>query len=298
MNFKPLPADDRWAAVLLVALLGLLDILLVRLLLAREVDGLSFLIALIVLAMILAMLYIGYRAFGVFSLEYWVDRDAVTLVWGSTRQVVPIGSIERIAQGAGREMLDAPRFWHWPCPHRRRFRVSGLGAVNSYSTLPLDQQIILVTDAESFSLSPTDGDAFIEALQQRFSLGIARPVSTELKRPPLWTWPLWRDYGALALILLGLLGVLVMFGALAFRYPGLSSDLPLHFDVNGLPDRIAAKSELFLLPVIGLIVWLFNTGSGVWLYRHVQRGAAYLMWLGALLMQGIAGLALLNLMRW
>jgi len=120
---------------------------------------------------------------------------------------------------------------------------------------------------------------------------VARPLEPELKRPPLWTWPLWRDYIALALIGLGLLGVLVTFGALMFRYPGLSSDLPLHFDVTGMPDRIAAKSELFLLPVMGLIVWGFNTAAGIWLYRHVQRGAAYLMWLGALAMVGITGLA-------
>jgi hypothetical protein len=72
----------------------------------------------------------------------------------------------------------------------------------------------------------------------------------------------------------------------------------MHFDVAGLPDRIAPKSELFMLPVIGLVVWVLNTGMGVWLYRHVQRGGAYLLWFGALAVQGIAGLALFNLMRW
>jgi hypothetical protein len=55
---------------------------------------------------------------------------------------------------------------------------------------------------------------------------------------------------------------------------------------------------LFTLPFIGLAVWLFNTTAGIWLYRHVQRGAAYLLWFGALAVQGIAGLALFNLMRW
>jgi hypothetical protein len=147
-------------------------------------------------------------------------------------------------------------------------------------------------------VSPENPERFLAALQERFALGPNRILDAELQRPPVWTWPLWRDRAALFLMAAGLLGVLVMFGALTFRYPSLSSDLPMHFDVAGLPDRIAPKSELFTLPVIGLLVWVFNTALGVWLYRHVQRGGAYLLWFGALAVQGIAGLALFNLMRW
>jgi hypothetical protein len=50
--------------------------------------------------------------------------------------------------------------------------------------------------------------------------------------------------------------------------------------------------------MIGLVTWIFNTIVGVWLYRHVQRGAAYLLWGGALAVEAIAALALFNLMRW
>ncbi len=69
-----------------------------------------------------------------------------------------------------------------------------------------------------------------------------------------------------------------MFGMLTFRFPDLSSDLPLHFDVNGLPDRIAPKSGLFALPLIGLLAWLGNLTAGVWIYRRLQRYGAYLLW--------------------
>jgi hypothetical protein len=34
------------------------------------------------------------------------------------------------------------------------------------------------------------------------------------------------------------------------------------------------------------------------MYRRVQPQGAYLLWGGALVVQGIAGLALFNLMRW
>ena len=54
----------------------------------------------------------------------------------------------------------------------------------------------------------------------------------------------------------------------------------------------------FALPIIGLLTWLVNLALGVWSYRRVQVGAAYLLWGGAVVIQGIAGLALFNLMRW
>lgn len=298
MSFKPTPCADRWYGLLAILGLIVLDALLVRILTTRPVDGLSFLLALIVLGSLLAIFYLSYRSRGAFNLEYWVDRNGITLVWGPTRQIVPMGQIQRVVPSPKVVPLDAASIWHWPCSHRRRMRTETFGTVNAYGTVPLSEQIILVTAGENYSISPQDPQGFLSALQERFALGVNRTLDPELRRPPIWTWPLWRDKGALFLIGAGLLGVLVMFGALCFRYPGLSADLPLHFDVTGLPDRISPKSELFTLPLMGLAVWLFNTGAGVWLYRRVQRGAAYLLWFGALAVQGIAGLALFNLMRW
>jgi hypothetical protein len=176
--------------------------------------------------------------------------------------------------------------------------VAAPGVVISYATRPPTEQLLLVGDSVSYGLSPADPDRFLAALQARYALGTARPLKAELRRPPFWTWPLWQDITALALIGAGLLGLLLMFGLLCFRFPGLSADLPLHFDVNGIPDRIAPKSGLFALPMIGLVTWAFNLIAGVWLYRRVQRAGAYLLWGGALIVQGIAGLALFNLMRW
>lgn len=298
MSFKPFPCPDRWRGILAMLGLAALDVVFFFWLIGRQVDGLSFLLALTILVSLLFIAYIGYRTAGTFTLEYWVDRDRVTLVWGATRQTVPMGEILRVLHGTDARPRQKPRLWHWPCRFRRRFISDKLGVINAYATRPLDEQIILVTAAENYGLSPTDPQGFLDALQQRFALGVARPLTPTLQRPPLWTWPLWRDRSALWVLGLGLLGVVLMFGALCFRYPSLSADLPLHFDVTGLPDRIAAKSGLFALPLIGLVTWVFNTATGVWLYRHVQHGAAYLLWGGALVVQGIAALALFILMQW
>jgi hypothetical protein len=298
MSFKPLACSDRWYGILAMLGLVLADAAMAFAVLHRPVDGLSFLLGLWILLSLLILVYLGYRTLGAFTLEYWVDRDVVTLVWGPTRQTVPVGQIRRVLVGGGSSQVRSAGPWHWPCPDRRRLVCSDLGIVNSYATRPLDQQLILVTSGESYGLSPADPNRFMKALQDRYALGVGRALQPELRRPPVWTWPLWRDRVALVLIAAGLLGLLVMFGMLCFRFPALSSDLPLHFDVSGIPDRIAPKSGLFALTLIGLIAWVFNLVVGIWLYRRVQRGAAYLLWGGAVVVQFVAGLALFNLMRW
>lgn len=297
MTFKPLPRPDRWYALL--ATLGLVAqaFLATRALLARPVDGLSFLLALWVGFSLLVAGYLGYRALCAFTLEYWVTRDGVILVWGLTQQVVPMGRIRRIQRGAQAVGVGRLWPWHWPYIERRRLWGAEVGVVNSYATRPLSEQIILVTDEECYGLSPADPEQFLDALQARYALGVARELPLELRRPPLWTWPLWRDRTAQVLIAVGLIGLLLMFGVLAFRYPSLPADVPLHFDANGRPDRIAAKSGLFALPLIGLLAWLANGVAGVVLYRRDQRHAAYLLWAGAVLVEIIAGVALRNLMR-
>ena len=297
MTFKPLSRPDRWYALLLILGLLLLDLLFVRAIATRPVDGLSFLLALWVLGSLLVAGYLGYRTVGAFTLEYWVDRDGVTLVWGVTRQIIPMAAIRQVQRGDVPVGLDRRRVWHWPYTDRRRLWGADVGVVNSYATRPLTEQMILVTEGESYGISPADSAKFLAAIQSRYALGIARPKRAELQRPPLWTWRLWRDRFAQVLIVAGLAGMLFMFGILAFRYPSLPADVPLHFDVNGIPDRIDAKSGLFALPFIGMIVWLVNLVAGIWLYRRYQLGAAYLLWGGALIVQAIAALALLSLIR-
>ena len=274
------------------------DALLIWVLTHRPVDGLSFVLGLLVLASVMAFGYLGYRTAGTFTMQYWVDRDAVTLIWGPTRQVIPIGQILCIQRNLAGHEYELAHPWHWPCPDRRRLQCDGVGIINSYATRPLDQQILLVTEGESYGISPADAEGFIRALQERYALGMARWRKTELQRPPLWTWRLWRDHTALVLIGAGLLGVLLMFGVFCFRLPGLSSDLPLHFDVNGLPDRIAPKISLIVLPGISLLAWLMNLVGGIWIYRRMQQQGAYLLWGGAVAVQVVAWFALLNVMRW
>ena len=78
------------------------------------------------LGAVLVIVYLGYRTLGAFTLEYWVDRDGVTVMWGATRQIVPMGQIERIVPGPQCRTADghAPVALALPAPpaHGRPMR--------------------------------------------------------------------------------------------------------------------------------------------------------------------------------
>ena len=87
---------------------------------------------------------------------------------------------------------------------------------------------------------------------------------------------------------------LALFGYLALRFDLLPDNLPLHFDVIGQPDRIEAKSSIFGLAIIGLIVFLVNAVMGTLTHRQ-QRGASLLLAVSALLIQILIWFATINI---
>lgn len=105
---------------------------------------------------------------------------------------------------------------------------------------------------------------------------------------------LWHDHALQVLLALTLLANLALLGYLALRFESLPDLLPLHFDASGLPDRIEAKTGIFALPVIGLMVFVLNTALGVLLHRR-ERAATNLLAASALLVQVLMGLAAINI---
>ena len=238
------------------------------------------------------LLYLAYRTWGCFTLEYWVDRDGVTIIWGPMRQPVPMGQIERVVRG------DSPtatrRWWPWPGPYAAARWQSPLGQLLSYATRPPAEQLLLVTPMAVYGISPAEPELFLEVLQERHLLGPARTLPTEPIWPRMWRWRFWQDRVGQGLLLAGLLLNLALFGFLCYRFPALPERLPLHFNAAGQPDRIGPRQGLFLLPLIGLLAWGINGAWGGMIYRR-QRPGAYLLWGGAVAVQIIAGLALWSL---
>ncbi len=103
-----------------------------------------------------------------------------------------------------------------------------------------------------------------------------------------------RDYALLALLALTLLVNLALFAFLLVRYNDLRDPLPLHFDVNGLPDRIESKNGILALPAIGLVVFGLNAVLGILSYRR-ERAATLMLIFGALFVEVLMWFATINI---
>lgn len=293
MTFDPAPSRDGWRALGVGLALAVLDSLIVILILNRSIDGVSFLLLIAALALLFPIAYLSWRAWACLSLSYWIDRNAVTVVWGPLRQVIPMGKIARLERGstiappplAFEARPQLARALHYG-PDLGRTWIQGDQSVTSLASRPAREQLLLATDEGAFGLSPADPAAFLKALEEHHQLGPTRLLALEQRRPAITQWHLWRDRIAIGLLAGGLAVVLVQVGTLFFRYPTLPRSLD--------PSSTTAWEVLLLLPVFGLAVWLIN---GIWgaLVFASQRLAAYLLWSGALMVELVTLVALVIL---
>ncbi len=293
MSFKPLPCPQVIRGIVASVALLLLAASLIWGAFVLPLGGTVFALALLAIEALAACAYLLYRTLICLTLSYQVDRDGITVIWLFARYVIPMSHIQQIVLGAA-DRGPGP-WWTWPSRYVTELIGGPRAQVTSLATRPLPQQILLVTPEGVLGLSPADQEGFLNAVQERYRLGPTHWLAPGLQLPGVAHWPVWRDRVGLGLVALGFLGVLLLFGWLSFAYPGLPEQLPLHFDVVGMPDRVGPRAGLFALPIIGFLAWAVNSMWGVLVHAR-QPASAYLLWGSTLVVQLLAGIALANLM--
>ena len=281
----------------LMVLIFLVDVGLIWLTTERQMIGPgTFAVGLSVLTSLGLLGLIGYLIYGLADSGYFLDRNAVIIHWGPTEQIIPIGDIERVLTGAEIEGRVRCSGGMWPGHFVGYGEVPDVGGALFYATVPPKEQIYIVTPGLAYGISPADHDGFLKALQRRRQMGPTRVVQLSSKRPGFLSWPIWRDRLGLALLGAALLALLALIGLLAFKYPTLPHLVPLHFDAAGKPDRLGPRANIFTIPLIGLLVFLFNGALG-WVVHHRERVASYLLWGGAVLVQILVWTAAVGVLR-
>jgi hypothetical protein len=258
---------------------------------AQEISFFSFFMGLVVLFSVPLLVALIYQTLSCLTLGYHLDRNGIVIRWNGTEQVIPIRDIQRILPASH---LAGPtvrrRGVHWPGHERGEGLVPGIGRTRFLATRSLADQLLLVTPGMAFGISPRDPAGFVQAFESRQELGPNRLLEQEMRRARWFTWPLWSDRTAWVLVGAAVIVNLGLFGYLSTRFPGLDTQLPLHFNNQGMADRIGAKGELFALPIIGLIILGTNLILGLILYKR-ERAGAYLLWGAAAAAQALFWLA-------
>lgn len=255
-------------------------LMLLALAIALPLSLLTFAFLLLALALVA---FIGWAAWHTYALthtSYAIDRNAFVIRWGPIREIIPMGDVQRVI--AGSDIAAEARLLRLPLPGWWIGRGShpALGKIHFFSTVPLDEQIIIVTQAAGYAVSPQDAQAFVDAFRVRFQMGPTQIVRPARLFPAVMTWPIWKSPPTLALMALPVAINALMFGVSFALFPGLPEQIALHFDAAGTPDRFGSPAQIFGPAIIGLALMLINLGIGIVAYRR-DRLAAWLAWGGS-----------------
>ena len=229
--------------------------------------------------------WLAFKSYQLFTASYSLDRNAFVIRWGQTREVVPMGDVQRVIPGD--ELEKGLRFLHMPLPGWWFGEAShpALGRIRMYATAPLSDQVIVVTPERSYAVSPFDAEAFLDAFRTRLEMRPTQNVSYARLLPAYASWPILNDSVAWVLLILAVALNLCLFGLSAGRFPAAPAQIALHFNAVGLADRFGEKSQLFVPPILGLVTLAIGIGAGLWLYRKGDRLAAFLLWGGCAVVQ-------------
>lgn len=255
----------------------------------------TFVVGVSVLFGFLLVGLIGYWVYGLAGASYLLDRNALTIQWGPSKQVIPTNEIERVF--TGEDVKGSLHFYGggWPGHWVGYGEITDAGETLFYATEPPRKQIFVATPGLVYGISPADREAFLESLQKRLQMGPTQAVDQASRRPAILEWPIWQDWLGLTLLGVGALALAGLIGFLSFRFPTLPMLVPLHFGASGSPDRLGPRTELFLIPLIGLSTLLINGALGGLLYRR-DRVASYLLWGGSVLVQLLVWTAAMGLL--
>jgi hypothetical protein len=237
-----------------------------------------------------------YWAIVAFRLHYDLNRNGLAIQWGLVQQRIPFENIERVIPVKNLPALPAFKGINFNLGGIRFGwgELAEYGRLRFHSTANLAESLLVVTPHYTYVISPLQSDQFIHAWQTRQTLGPTQKWIPGVRRSWPFNYPLLADPFFWGFLGLSALACFALFGYLSLTFPQLPRSLPIHFNAFGLADRIADKSALFNLPIVGALTLALNTVLGSLIYRW-EKVAAYLLWGSALTFQLCLWLAILTL---
>jgi len=224
----------------------------------------------------------GYWTYALATMSYALDRNGLVIHWGVTRQVVPLGDIERLVPGTS-VGLPSVKGVSWLGYHIGRASIDRIGDVLFYTTHQNAEQVLYVMTSErNYAISVEDPAGFARQVQIRQDLGPTARVSHHAQRLGSAAQAFWYDPIGRILVAAALLATFVMWALVSLRYPDLPAALELHFPASedtGLVD-VRTKDSILQLPRIATLILGINLLIGFALHAW-ERVAGYVLFLAA-----------------
>jgi len=240
-----------------------------------------------------------YQLWGLINAVYELDRNALTIHWGYVEHTIPMGGVRDVISGTRLDDVRIRPSLRWPGYTVAIGKATvatdeadpdpsdaiALDPILFYATAPRKDLVILRTEGVTYAISPAETEPFLVALRERLEMGPTQEVEERSSHPTFLDWDFWRDRWALGMlgVSLGLLVLLV--GALCWRFPHLAPEIALRFTPAGTPLLTGGRARIFYFALLGAAFTVLNGGVGLILYRH-RRAISYFLWSGLLAAMG------------
>jgi hypothetical protein len=228
----------------------------------------------------------GYWTYALATMNYALDRNGLVIHWGTTRQVIPLGAIERLIPGTS-VGLPSVSGVSWLGCHIGRATIEHIGEVLFYTTHQNAEQVLyVVTSERNYAISVEDHADFARQVQIRQDLDPTARVTHHAQRLGSAAQAFWYDPVGRILVAAALFATFLMWVLVSLRYPDLPATLELHFPAyedTGLVD-IRTKDSILQLPRIATLILAINLALGFLLHSW-ERVAGYVLFLAATAIQ-------------
>jgi hypothetical protein len=233
----------------------------------------------------LAMLF-GFWTYSLATLSYALDRNGLVIVWGPTRQVIPLGAIERLVPGTS---VGVPRVSgiSWWGHHIGRAHIDRIGEVLFYSTHQSPSQVLYVMTSErNYAISVADPAGFAQHIQLRQDMGPTAEITHHVERTGSTMQSFCDDKLAIGLVVAALLSGAAVWAQIALGYDDLPATLALHFPPTDVSPiiTVVSRDAILELPRVASAVLVVNVVLGV-LIHGWERIAGYVLLLVAIAIQ-------------
>jgi hypothetical protein len=215
----------------------------------------------------LVMLLLGYLAalfsHGCYSARYRLEPDLLAIEWLWMTEVVPLAAIDGLYSGRQLDKRVRVDGLVWPGHYLGTAAVAGLGPVKLLGTsAEPDDLLMITTPAASYALTPDDLEGFRRALIERLEAldvgKIEHPPEATTQLPRLLRLSVLRDRLALVLLASAALVLMLSYGYISARFPGLPELIILKFNQAGAPLVVGPAIDAFRMPMVGTLVLAAN----------------------------------------
>ena len=274
LDSHPPLSPGRIVGLALSTILFLLDIGFIVLLFVVPVGIFTVLLGLMILASLPLVGIVIYVTAGISRARYRVESGLLLIEWGRLVQAVPLHTILEVLPSDSIQEESDFRGIRWPgcmIGQGKALLTDGRELGTSYyATRLLEEQILIVTDKMTYGLSPADPINFIASLRALMESDLGEEDTAAYAEMDILNWSIWPEKKALVLLGVSLILNLLLLATLAILHSRLPDQVSLHFSQFGDADRTGSPSELFILPLIGLLAWV-GAAIGGWFFYYLRH---------------------------